>query len=207
MSGAAAGAGGEGVSPSGPGGSATPPGLLASQVERSAAVSQLVSNRTFPAGDAAGVAGRDPAQSVSEQIRDSLYASLDRGERQVVIRLHPPELGSVLVRLHEQNEQIQGVLEVSRSDTRHEVEQALPQVLRDLQDLGVQIRKFDVTVSGQSDHDAGRQPLHQDAWPQQQGSDRPTNQVQRPAFEFRVFDPESATLAGTPPAGRIDMLA
>jgi flagellar hook-length control protein FliK len=180
----------------------TQPEPSVSGADKSVVFSRLASDQTSSAGGFEGPAARGSAQSVSEQIRESLHASLDRGERQVVIRLHPPELGSVLVRFQEQNGQIHGVLEVSRSDTRHEVEQALPQVLRSLQDAGIQIRKFDVTVSGQSEKDPGRQQLHQDAWPQQQPSDRD----QQSNFGFRNSDSEFPTPVSVP-AGRIDMLA
>lgn len=155
-----------------------------------------------------GQADKGAAQSVSEQILDSVRASLDRGEQQVVVRLHPPELGSVVMRFGEQNDQIQGVLEVTRSETRHEVEQALPDVLRSLQDHGIQVRRLDVTVSDQSPGDSNGQPLQQDAWPQQQGSNRfarpPVVESQHPDFESR---PATASASISAPAGRIDMLA
>ncbi len=175
-------------------------------VDKSVASSRPVADQTPAGGGLGSAASRASAPSVSEQIRDSLHASLDHGERQIVIRLRPPELGSVLVRFQEQNEQLHGVLEVSRGDTRHEVEQALPQVLRSLQEAGIQIRKFDVTVSDQSEKEPGGRQLYQDAWPQQQGSDRQPGRPQRSNLEFRTADSESST-AVCPPAGRIDMLA
>ena len=184
----------------------TPPEPAISEAGKPAGFTPFVSHQTSVTGGFESSAGKGPAPSIGEQIRDSVHASLDRGDRQVVIRLQPPELGSVLVRFREQNEQIHGVLEISRSDTRHEVEQALPQVLRSLHDLGIQVRKFEVTDSGQMDKDPGRQPLHQDAWPQQQGSDRHANQAQRPNLEFRIPDSEMPPAAGMP-ATRIDMLA
>jgi flagellar hook-length control protein FliK len=113
----------------------------------------------------------------------------------------------VLVRFGEQNGQIQGVLEVTRGQTRHEVEQALPEVLRNLQDLGIHVRRLDVTVCDQSGEDPGGQQLQQDAWPQREGSDR----YARPSnLDGRSSDFESEK-AGVPasisvPAGRIDML-
>ncbi len=183
-----------------------PPEPAISEAGKSAAFSRLVSDQTSTTSGFEGSASKGIAQNISEQIRDSIHASLDRGERQVVIRLQPPELGSVMVRFREQNEQIHGILEVSRSETRHEVEQALPEVLRSLQDLGVQVRKFEVTFSDQPDRDLGKQQLHQDAWPQPQGSDRHANQAQRSNFEFRIPDSELPPPVRVP-AGRIDMLA
>jgi flagellar hook-length control protein FliK len=194
----------------------TQPESALSGADRSVVFSRLVSDQTSTRGGFEGLAAKGPAQSISEQISDSLHASLDRGERQVVIRLRPPELGSVLVRFREQNEQIHGVLEVSRSETMRELEQALPQVLRSLQDIGIQIRKFEVTVSEQPEKDPGGQSLHQDAWPQQHGSDRQTSGADRsPGSSWSLGDAEpqdgadysgSATAATGVPVGRIDML-
>jgi flagellar hook-length control protein FliK len=52
--------------------------------------------------------------SVSEQIQESLRASLARPDQQITIRLNPPELGTVLIKFQEQNSQITGVLEAAR---------------------------------------------------------------------------------------------
>jgi hypothetical protein len=115
-------------------------------------------------GDAA--AGRDLIRNVGDQILDSVQASLTRGDRQIVIRLHPPELGTVLIRFREQGEQIDGTVDAGRPDTRREIEQALPQVLRSLQDAGVPIRRFDVVTSDLPEKDFGRGQPQQDSWPQ-----------------------------------------
>jgi len=60
------------------------------------------------------------------------------------IRLNPPELGKVFARFHSQDNQIIGLLEVSKPETAAEIRQALPEIVRDLQDLGVQIKRLDV---------------------------------------------------------------
>lgn len=115
-------------------------------------------------------ASRSPVQHVSAQILDSVHACLSRGDKEVLVRLHPPELGSVLVRFQEQGRHVTGILEVGRSDTRHEIEQALPQVLRGLQDAGVQVRRFEVVMSDQPERDFNRGQWQQHAGPQQQNS-------------------------------------
>jgi hypothetical protein len=80
-------------------------------------------------------------------------------------------------------------------------------VLRSLQDLGIQVRRLDVTVSDQSQRDASGQQLQQDAWSQQQGSDR---YVRPSNLDVHSSDFESETANVTTPigvpAGRIDML-
>jgi hypothetical protein len=121
-----------------------------------------------------GGAGAAPAESgmqnVGEQILDSMRASLDRGDNELVVRLHPPELGTVLVRFRENGEQISGLLEVSRDDTRHEIEQVLPPVLRGLQEAGIRMEKLEVMLSERPERDFVRGQPGQDAWAQQHGS-------------------------------------
>jgi flagellar hook-length control protein FliK len=184
----------------------TQPEPVVAGTDRPVILSQLASHHASTAGDLEGTVAKGLTQSISEQIRDSMHASLARGDRQFVIRLHPPELGSVLVRLGEQNEQIHGVLEVSRAETRHEIEQALPEVLRSLQDLGLQVRRVEVTVSDDAGKDMGGQQLQQDGRPQQD-SDRyphPSNSE----FPNSNFEAGKAGITTTidVPTGRIDML-
>jgi flagellar hook-length control protein FliK len=121
---------------------------------------------------------KSPVQSVGEQILDSVQASVARGDGRVVIRLDPPELGSVTVRFQEQDGQITAVLEVSKDQTRQEVEQALPQVMRNLQEAGVLVRRLDAVVADQSDGDLDREPLSRDAWGQQEGSEQHNSQAE-----------------------------
>lgn len=123
-----------------------------------------------PQAGAGGASAENAIQSVGEQILDSMRASLDRGDNELVVRLHPPELGTVLVRFRENGEQISGLLEVSRNDTRHEIEQVLPPVLRSLQEAGIQMEKLEVVLSGQPERDFARGQPQQDARPQQHGS-------------------------------------
>ncbi|MBN1506863.1 MAG: flagellar hook-length control protein FliK [Sedimentisphaerales bacterium] len=174
--------------------------------EGSAAVSVGASDRA----DAAASLGEGPvprgiAQSVGEQIQDSVRASLARGDQQVVIRLHPPELGSVVIRFERQSEQIDGVLEVSRTETRNEVERALPHVVQSLHELGLHIRKLEVTLSDPPQGDSLKQQLQQDAWAEQRNPGRSPSQAQHPTFESRISSPESAASLDTP-AGRINLL-
>lgn len=189
----------------------------ASQDGATEASPRLSAQAANPAGlDAAGV--RSPVQDVGQQILDSVHASMTRADKQIQIRLDPPELGTVTVRIAEQGDQIQGILQVSRDDTRREIEQALPQVLKGLQDAGIQVRRLEVVVSDQPDRGSGRDQLQQDAWAhqqQQQNSDqgyRPQNTAATNWSARRGFPQSPAGLDG--PGGsqaqgsqdRIDML-
>ena len=118
--------------------------LVPSQGDASVFAERLSARSATASGmDATTV--KNPAQDVSEQILGSMQASLARGDRQLLVRLDPPELGNVVVRFQERGDQVSGVLEVSRDETRLEVEQALPEELRSLQDAGLQVRRPEVT--------------------------------------------------------------
>ena len=54
----------------------------------------------------------------------------------MVIRLDPPELGQVTLRFIERPEGITGVLHVEQSQTRQEIERALPEIIQNLQNAG-----------------------------------------------------------------------
>ena len=116
----------------------------------------------------------DPSPSVGEQILESVRSSLSQqtGDKQITIQLHPPELGKVSVKFQEQDAQITGILEVSKAQTRFEIEQALPQIIRSLIENGVQIKRFEVVLSedGQSQQQAFKDPSLQDGSFRQQDS-------------------------------------
>jgi flagellar hook-length control protein FliK len=128
---------------------------------------------------------KNGSQDLTEQLGSAMQASLDRHDKQLTVRLQPPELGSVVVRFEEQGQQIKATLEVSRAETGKDIEQALPQVLKNLQEAGLQIRKFDVVVSDPLGKDAGGGSSSHDAWNQQQawsGTGNHSDGTPRPAW-------------------------
>lgn len=135
-------------------------GMFSSNNTHSFAPEQLldstkVINITNPQGQTSpsGVSG-----SIGEQIIESMRASLNQADlpRQVMIRLEPPDLGNILVRFQEQENGITGLLEFSKPETKYEIEQALPQIIRTLADCGVQIKRLDVQLSDQFEPNADR---------------------------------------------------
>ncbi len=148
----------------------TMPEVRVSTVGETSASSQRVGVQTQSQTTGNTSSTQTPVQSVGEQILDSVRASMANGDRQVSIRLLPPELGRVVVRFQEQGEQLNGVVEVSNGDTRREVERALPQVIRSLQEAGVQVRRVEVVTADQPDENPGGENLPQDVWQQHQGT-------------------------------------
>ena len=156
-----------------------------------------------------------PTPTVGEQILDSVRASMAQGDRQISVRLQPPELGMVTVRLREQDSHLEGTVEAGLSDTRREIERALPELIRGLQEVGIQIRRFDVTSGDSSGQDLGRGLPQQDVWSGPNGSSQgrehlPTPHVPWPqeAANYSVPAQEPADSGDqiNVPPGRIDML-
>ena len=112
----------------------------------------------------------DLSLSIRKQILESIHSSLSGGDRQISIRLNPPELGKVFIRFQEHDAQITGLLEVSQTQTRYQIEQALPQIIRDLQDSGIQIKRLDVVLTEQTDYHTSQDQSLLDSWSGQHGS-------------------------------------
>lgn len=180
-----------------------------------AAVSKSAAEGPFAAGGAASASAKTPVQSIGEQMMDSIHATLARGEQRVVVRLEPPELGTVVVRFQQRGDELQGTLEVAKTDIRHQIEQALPQVLRGLEEAGVHVRRLDVGLADQAGRDASREQPAQDDAPQQQDADRSSGHAPHsPSRRWSgqdgavdgEFSFESREVAIEPAEERIDML-
>ena len=87
--------------------------------------------------------------TIGKQILESMHSSLSRQgtDKQISVRLNPPELGKVFIKFHEQDNQITGLLEVSKTQTRTEIEHILPQIVRHLSDSGVNIKRLEVVLA------------------------------------------------------------
>ena len=119
----------------------TTPVFSASETQATPTASEVVLPRSL-----------DPAQtSVARQIQNSIALGVQQNSNQIVIRLDPPELGRVAIRFEESSQGITGMLEVQKSQTRHDIQQALPQIIQQLQDSGVQVKRIEVVLSADAD--------------------------------------------------------
>lgn len=107
---------------------------------------------------------------ISQQIIETVQSSISQqtGNQKITISLNPPELGKVFIKFEEQDNQITGLLEVSKTQTRYEVEQALPEIIRSIQNSGVQIKRLDVVLTNQSGQEPSKNLSH-DSFFQQHG--------------------------------------
>jgi len=126
----------------------------------------------------------DAANDPAGQIRQSIQSSVDEGRSQVTIRLNPPELGRVTVRFEENAGQITALVEVAKAQTRAEIQQALPEILRNLQEAGVQIRRIDLAAPPDQ-HQNPRDPQSAQTQAQQDFSHRQQTQQEGSAYAGR----------------------
>lgn len=101
--------------------------------------------------------------AVGRQIQESISSSYQPGTQQMVIRLDPPDLGRVTIRFVEQPDGITGVLHVEKSQTRHEIQQALPEIIQNLQNADVNIKKIEVVLNNQPQYQSGDQSAGQNS--------------------------------------------
>ena len=106
--------------------------------------------------------------SISEQIQNSINSSLRQGDQQITVLLNPPELGKVCMKFQEHGDQITALLEVDKAQTRYEIQQALPQIVRNLADSGIQIKRLEVVLADQPEQQPYKDQLLQDGWYEQQ---------------------------------------
>ena len=87
------------------------------------------------------------AENITSQMHQSIAGSIKDGSSEITIHLNPPQLGRVHMKFEQRDTGIVGVLNVERAETRAQIQQLLPAVIRNLQDSGIQLRRLDVNLS------------------------------------------------------------
>ncbi len=140
---------------------------------------QVTSDRPITV-DSANVAARsasanDTAAAIRDQIFQSVQTSIQQGQREITVHLNPPDLGRVSIKFSEQGKELTGLLETANPQTRAEIRQAIPEIIRSLEESGISIRRLDVMLSdssGKSDlsrqsaQDSLRDNSSKDLWQQ-----------------------------------------
>ena len=94
---------------------------------------------------------------LGRQIQESVSSFYRPGTQQMIIRLDPPDLGRITIRFTEQRDGITGVLHVDKSQTKQEIQQALPGIVQHLQNSDVQIKKLEVVLNEQPQNDTAEE--------------------------------------------------
>ena len=177
--------------------------------EQSSSVPQApVRNGFAPSGPQAGQSAParapDPGgrASVTDQIAESIRSGAARPGREIVIRLHPPELGRVHLSLQAEGKEVRAVLEVENSRTLSEIQRETPALIQRLAEGGVQLRRMDINLNEQGSGDGADSPLRDgQSDPQErpgQWPDQPTDpEAEKPASGPEEF---AAAESGDPAA-------
>jgi flagellar hook-length control protein FliK len=161
-----------------------------SEVNTSPSAAQVVTPNYNPMPE-------DISQSLNKQLQESIQSTLRQGQEQITIKLNPPELGKVVIRFQEQDNQITGVLEVSKTQTRYEIEQALPQIVRNLQDAGVQIKKLEIVLDQNNQQYAQKDQSHFEGFNGNNDSSTSGHSGNNPASTaYNDFIPETEIYSG-----------
>jgi flagellar hook-length control protein FliK len=137
--------------------------------------------------------GNGPA-NVASQVLEAVRNSVSQqptGDKEITIQLNPPELGKVSLKFQQQGAEITGTLEVSKAQTRAEIEQALPEMIRNLADSGIAIKRLEVVLSqnDQPDQQSAKGPLPQNDQYQQQGSANPNQSGEQQQTKQTSYGP------------------
>jgi flagellar hook-length control protein FliK len=142
-------------------------GAAASQATAAATVGAASPGVQSPAvGANQGGLTQAAAPSASTPLTDQISAALQsagaRLDKQIVVRLSPPELGKVRITLRSLGQSVRGVVEADNADTLRRLQREAPVLAQRLQEAGVDLKRLDVVqarpegglASGQP-HDGG----------------------------------------------------
>jgi flagellar hook-length control protein FliK len=130
-------------------------GQLAATVPLQSPRSVFAAAASVDQNASSGFDKQDFFSTVAQNIHQSIQFCLQRNEQQVTINLYPPELGRVRVRIRQEDQQITGLLEVEKLQTKNEIQQSLPEILRTLQDWQVSVKRMEVVLSENSSSQGG----------------------------------------------------
>ena len=72
------------------------------------------------------------------------------GEGRVELRLNPPELGKVVIRFQRRRGVVEGVIEVEKTETRRELQEAVSSMQRDLVEAGLTVRRIQIVAMNEN---------------------------------------------------------
>jgi flagellar hook-length control protein FliK len=132
------------------------------------AASPMLETATVQAAGAPTVQAASPVKQISE----ALEASAARDGQEIVIRLDPPHLGKVCVKLRMDGNEVRGTLDVENPRTLNQLQREAPNIIERLADVGIEMKRMDVSLSqdGGRDSSWSSQQFGQDAAGQGQWS-------------------------------------
>lgn len=112
--------------------------------------------------------GAPEAGSPVRQISEAFQSSAARNGQEIVIRLDPPELGRVSVRLRLEGNAVRGILEVENPRTLSQLQREAPNIMNRLTDAGIEMKRMELSLSENSSRDSMRDSMRDSSWFSQQ---------------------------------------
>ena len=104
--------------------------------------SETNGNAQTSATSESGPTSKSAPPPVPDQVLKTLRAAITNGEKEIQLRLDPPELGSLRLGLVMDGDQLQVTVQASSELSRKALEEALPDLRRLLEGDGVQVGEF-----------------------------------------------------------------
>jgi flagellar hook-length control protein FliK len=143
-----------------------------------------------------GALGQTADMPVTDQIAQSVRSSGVGLDRQVIIRLSPPDLGQVRVTLRASGNRVRGVLEVDNPETLRRLEREAGVLTQRLQEAGLQVKRMDVVLVRQDGGPTSENPLTPDGrrrGPEDEpAKSRPVGSPRRPASLARAAESDAS---------------
>jgi len=169
-------------------------------------VSQQASAHTATAKVTNNTSPQSPFTDIGRQIQESIHSTVRQGENEITVRLNPPELGRVFIRFQQQDGDIVGLMQVTESRTRAEIQQLLPQMVQNLQDQGIGIKRIDVVPTNEQNNSAVKdQSMEPGSHNHTGGQDSTNPDTSRQTAQWTGFDQWQPAAEGYTELGQIQL--
>lgn len=105
----------------------------------------VTANTSTTAANAATNAGA----TVHEQVASVAAAAFSKVGQKIAVNLNPPELGRISIKFEKNGDEVVGRVEVEKSQTKSQIDLNLSQIVQNLQDSGVQLKRLEVVLQEQ----------------------------------------------------------
>ena len=101
------------------------------------------------ASTTATIATANAGANVHDQVVSVAAAASYKIGQKIAINLNPPELGRITIKFEKNGDEVIGRVEVEKSQTKSQIDLNLSQIVQNLQDSGVQLKRLEVVLQEQ----------------------------------------------------------
>jgi flagellar hook-length control protein FliK len=83
---------------------------------------------------------------VHEHVASVAVAAFNKIGQKITVNLNPPELGRISIKFEKNGDEVTGRLEIEKTQTKSQIDLNLSQIVQNLQDSGVQVKRLEVVL-------------------------------------------------------------